>query len=276
MLAALQLDVLTLATCWNVTRTDGTQYFFTSNSRDLVIDGNTYVASTGMNASAIDSNEDLSVDNLEVIGALTSSSITDADLIGGKWDYAAIQIFQVDYTNLALGKNILRTGTLGTISSMRNSYKAELRGMAQPFAEFFGRSYSPSCDTDLGSSRCTVNLAPLTFSDTLTSVVSQTSIVSSGLAGKGTDYFVGGLFTLNAGDNSGISKEIKSYNTATGAFTFQEAFPYSLIPGQSVTTVAGCDKSRDTCKNRFNNIINFQGFPDIPGIDGMMKQGGVS
>jgi hypothetical protein len=27
----------------------------------------------------------------------------------------------------------------------------------------------------------------------------------------------------------------------------------------------GCDLRRDTCAGRFNNLLNFGGFPDIPG-----------
>jgi uncharacterized phage protein (TIGR02218 family) len=31
--------------------------------------------------------------------------------------------------------------------------------------------------------------------------------------------------------------------------------------------VAGCDKRLETCRLKFNNILNFQGFPDLPGED---------
>jgi len=30
---------------------------------------------------------------------------------------------------------------------------------------------------------------------------------------------------------------------------------------------AGCDKRMGTCQLKFNNLLNFQGFPDIPGDD---------
>jgi uncharacterized phage protein (TIGR02218 family) len=38
-------------------------------------------------------------------------------------------------------------------------------------------------------------------------------------------------------------------------------------PGTSVRLVAGCDKRMETCRLKFNNLLNFQGFPDLPGED---------
>ena len=40
-----------------------------------------------------------------------------------------------------------------------------------------------------------------------------------------------------------------------------------LAEGTSVRLVAGCDKRMETCRLKFNNLLNFQGFPDLPGED---------
>jgi len=34
--------------------------------------------------------------------------------------------------------------------------------------------------------------------------------------------------------------------------------------------VAGCDKRAETCREKFQNLVNFQGFPTIPGEDWLM------
>ena len=44
-----------------------------------------------------------------------------------------------------------------------------------------------------------------------------------------------------------------------------------IAPGDQVRLEAGCDKRISTCRLKFNNIFNFQGFPDIPGEDWMMS-----
>lgn len=41
----------------------------------------------------------------------------------------------------------------------------------------------------------------------------------------------------------------------------------SVATSDIVTLYAGCDLTRATCHKKFNNVINFQGYPDIPEID---------
>ena len=43
-----------------------------------------------------------------------------------------------------------------------------------------------------------------------------------------------------------------------------------LAAGDQVRVVAGCDKRTETCRLKFDNLVNFQGFPDIPGEDWVM------
>jgi len=34
-----------------------------------------------------------------------------------------------------------------------------------------------------------------------------------------------------------------------------------------VRLTAGCDRRAETCRVKFDNLVNFQGFPDMPGDD---------
>ena len=43
-----------------------------------------------------------------------------------------------------------------------------------------------------------------------------------------------------------------------------------VLVGDQVRLIAGCDKRFETCRLKFNNLLNFQGFPDIPGEDWVM------
>jgi uncharacterized phage protein (TIGR02218 family) len=40
-----------------------------------------------------------------------------------------------------------------------------------------------------------------------------------------------------------------------------------VTPGDRFRVVAGCDKRADTCRAKFDNLLNFRGFPHIPGDD---------
>jgi uncharacterized phage protein (TIGR02218 family) len=44
-----------------------------------------------------------------------------------------------------------------------------------------------------------------------------------------------------------------------------------LEAGTVVRLTAGCDKRSETCSAKFANVVNFQGFPDLPGEDWMVR-----
>jgi len=49
--------------------------------------------------------------------------------------------------------------------------------------------------------------------------------------------------------------------------TLWQAMPEQIEAGDTFVVTAGCDKRFDTCRARFNNAVNFRGFPHIPGND---------
>ncbi len=98
----------TLATCCKITLTDSTVKGFTSHDQNIgPISGVTYLRS-GYTSSAVQSSSALNVDNLEIQGFLESPSITDADLNAGVWDFAAVEIFTVNWADLSMGTMALR------------------------------------------------------------------------------------------------------------------------------------------------------------------------
>lgn len=166
MLAHLQGEALTLATLWRVVRLDGQVFTFTDHDADIVYGGETYVAAVGYQRSAISSGAQLAVDETELLGLLDSASISENDLRNGLWDGAEVRIFQVNYANLADGELKLRRGTLGEVTiSDDGSFRAELRGLAQPLQATIGSYYQAECRADLGDARCKIPLRPAVRQD---------------------------------------------------------------------------------------------------------------
>lgn len=267
LLAHMQGEVTTLCTCWKVTRTDGQVFGFTDHSENLTISGITYSASTGYTATAIKSTSALNVDNLDVQGALDSSTITDGDLLAGLWDFATVEIFLVNYADTSMGSMNLRKGNIGNVQTGRGAFVTELRGMMQRLQQAVGRLIMPACNADLGDARCGVNLGTFpngTVPDTITSVVSNRNFICSSLAPV-SGWFDGGLVTFTSGLNDGLQMEVKAYATG-GAILLFLPMPYTVQVGDTITITAGCDKAHTTCNSKFSNTINFRGFPHLPGI----------
>jgi uncharacterized phage protein (TIGR02218 family) len=47
--------------------------------------------------------------------------------------------------------------------------------------------------------------------------------------------------------------------------------PFEVQVGDKLSIYAGCDKRRETCFTKFNNVINFRGEPDLPGLDAIKR-----
>ena len=105
----------TLARLWKVTRRDGAIYAFSDFDSPLTFSGTTYLPSSAFDASALSTKAELNVDNLELVGLLDSAGITAADIEAGLWDGAAIELREVNWADLSMGANILRTGELALV-----------------------------------------------------------------------------------------------------------------------------------------------------------------
>ncbi|KVG33874.1 DUF2163 domain-containing protein [Burkholderia diffusa] len=171
----LTQDVKTMAACVSITRKDGKVFGFTDHDMDLVIGGVRYASASGFTASAIENTSDLSTSNLEVDGLLlaTNGVITQTDIEAGVWSGAAVLIFAVNFSDLTMGQINLVNGNLGNFTLLNGAWKVELRGISQTFQQAKGDQFSPTCRARLGDSKCTINLAPLTATGAVTSVVNQ-------------------------------------------------------------------------------------------------------
>jgi uncharacterized phage protein (TIGR02218 family) len=261
-------EVTTLATCWKLTRKDAVVMGFTDHDKDLIIEGVTYKAASGFTPTAIANSADLSVDNLDVEGMLDDTSITEADILAGKYDFAAIEVFAVNYEDLTQGALQLRSGWLGEIAMKNNRFTAEVRGLMQKLTQNIGELYSPSCRAQLGDARCGVNLTGFTFTGTVTGVTDRLIFDDSSRT-ESAGTFTFGNVTFMSGANSGISMEVKEYTQ--GRMILALPMPNAITIGDNYTIQRGCDKTLTTCRDVFSNVVNFRGEPHVPGIDKMLE-----
>jgi uncharacterized phage protein (TIGR02218 family) len=268
--AKLDSGVTTLARCWKVLRRDGVVMGFTDHDRDLVIDGVICRAGTGFAASEATSRFDLSVDGVEISGALADQSLTDADLAAGRYDAANIETWLVDWSEPSL-KLLTARGTLGEVKREANAFTAEVRGPADALSQESGRLYTARCGADLGDQRCKIDLAAPGFrgSGAVAALEGTSDFVATGLGSFADGWFSAGRLTWTSGANAGLSIEIKLHRVSDGAvrLTLWQAMAEAIAAGDTFTVTAGCDKRFATCRGRFANTDNFRGFPHIPGND---------
>lgn len=260
--------VTTLATCWKITRADGVVMGFTDLDQSLAIGGVTYLPASGFSRSAWSQRADLAVGNAEIGAILDSSVITEADLLGGRYDNALVEQFMVNWADLTQGTLLIGYGRIGNVRKGTGAFTAEVRGLSQNLQQTIGERYSRFCRADLGDTRCGVNVATYTVTGTVTAVTSNQVFTDSGRA-EAAGYFNYGLLTWTGGNNVGLKMEVKTF--ASGVITLFDAMAKPVQVGDTYSVYAGCDKLFATCKNKFANAVNFRGEPHIPGIDEALR-----
>jgi uncharacterized phage protein (TIGR02218 family) len=265
----LASGVTTLCRCWRIARRDGVVQGFTDHDADVVLDGLTCRAGTGLTGSEATAKLGLAVDGAEIAGALDDETLNEADLAAGRYDAAAIELHLVDWSEPSLHV-LLAKGTLGEVRREGQAFAAELRGLADRLNQESGRRYTATCSADLGDARCGVDLTAAAYRGNGTiAALRGTSIFSaSGLGAFADCWFTAGRLTFTSGANAGLAVEVKSHRAGDETvIELWQAMPEALAAGDAFTVTAGCDKRFATCRERFDKAVNFRGFPHIPGND---------
>lgn len=268
--AHLAGNVTTLCYCWRLTRADGTVLGFTDHDRPVVLSGLTYEAAAGLSASEAIASADLSVGGGEVTGALASATISEGDIIAGRYDGAVVDVFLVNWA--APAQNVqVRSGLIGEIKRRDGHFVAEVRSVSARLDEEGGRVYQHRCDADLGDARCGIDLTDPRYrgAGRVTDAMSLARFTASGLSAFASGWFARGLLRFTDGPNAGFACEVKQHTLTAGVATIElwQPAPNGPTAGDGFAVTAGCDKLIETCDKRFANAINFRGFPHIPGSD---------
>jgi uncharacterized phage protein (TIGR02218 family) len=156
-----------------------------------------------------------------------------------------------------------------------NAFTAELRSSAHVFDQQQGRSFQRNCAADLGDAQCKVGIGSSSYTVRGAVVDHSGGVLTADLASAfAPGYFSGGRLIFSSGANNGESLMVKSQSADAGqrvSLTFWSAPAAPASPGDAISLVAGCDKTPTTCLGKFGNIVNFRGFPHMPGNDRLIS-----
>ena len=266
--AHLATGTTTVARCWALTRADGQVMGFTDHDEDIVFAGVTFRADTGLTATALQQTTGLALDNSEGLGALSDLSVTEADIAAGRYDGAEVKAWVVNWADPA-ERHLQFRGRIGEVTRVAGAFRAELAGLSEVLNTPQGSVYQTPCTAVLGDSACGVDLNDPAFSATGTvdAVEEQKLLTLTGLSAYNGKWFRRGRLTVTSGAAAGLAGVIKADTRDSGIHRVElwESLRAEIAPGDTVRLDAGCNKRRSTCRDKFANILNFRGFPDIPG-----------
>lgn len=117
--------------------------------------------------------------------------------------------------------------------------------------------YQRMCRRALYETGCNVNKDAYAVAGTVSAINSAKTVLTVAAADALDDgWFTGGMVRTPTGGLLFITAHSGSSLTLMN--------PCSLAVSDAVTLYPGCARNRETCKNKFDNILNYGGWPCIP------------
>lgn len=277
-LATIDSEKLRVADLYTFNLTNGTVLRFTSADFDIKYNGNTYSRkNAGVSRSSMNWETGLSVDDLTIeFNPSEEDRLGDIPIVqafrNGSFDGAKFRIdlaFYIDGWNNS--PEVLEKLFAGTINvdEVGGSY---VKCTANSYTELLNNQfpthvYQPSCCYSLYGAGCGADRAK--FSQTGYVLQNSTKKKINCSFSKAAGYYQNGVVTFLSGKNINVKRSVKIHEK-----TFLELstpLQYQPAIGDRFEVTAGCNKTIETCANKFNNKANFSGTPFVPNAETTAK-----
>lgn len=270
---------------WRIKRRDGVFFRYTSLDVNYTWGDEVFKTCGGMMPSASEDGATVgAVSNQELRGIFKDDGITEAELYAGLFNDAFVEVWikSWDAESVEVPHRIA-AGWTGNLQHEEGTFNMELIGPgARLDQQAIVQPFGPGCRWVFGSDECGVDREALKLSGVITAAFTRGTFigdVGGGSSGASSGASSGGLQWENGlvrwldGRNAGLECEVK-----TADFNFDQVdvelwelagFPPEV--GDTFELLPGCDLSFPTCKNVYNNGVNFGGFKDVPGEDSVSE-----
>lgn len=253
-------------------RFDGVSFRFTTLDRDLEFRGETYIACHSVDTSATSTTSELGqIGNSEISGLLSVLDIDEAQLYGGLFDDAFVEIWLVPWQGGDEPRR-LAAGWTGKVTHSASRYIAEVLGPGSRLEQKpIVQTFTPGCRWIFGDpNTCTVDIEALKATGDVVSVVNRGMIYAAIVEPSGLAQWEDGRLRWTSGVNLGQTCEVKTVDFITGQIVLWALPAFLPEVGDTFDLLPGCAQDVETCKTVYGNFINYGGFPDVPGQDAIM------
>lgn len=265
-------DITTIVTCFKITLENGKKMGFTTHTRDIVFkeEDDLVYKTTSYTPTASSKTSALSVDNLDTELIIDHNDIKESDLEKGIYNNAKVEYFRCNY-NLPFSKihieKIIK-GFVSDVSKKKGIYNLEIVSLTYLLQTKHIQLTKATCDAQFADKRCNLNKEDYTTYTTVESVLDNYRLVLSNATSENLKH---GIIEFISGDAYLQKLEIKDFDFNNRVLTLFEACNFKIQNGDEVKLIDGCDKLKETCKTKYNNIYNFRGFSFVPGAKNLIN-----
>lgn len=249
--------------------------YITQYPRDLKMsNGVVYLTGSGYDFTGYSAATSMSAAIIDLEGIAGFAGIDLDAVASGVFDNARCYLFATNWDNPVEDYEPIVASILGKTTLADNRYRIEEMALIDVLGQSVGQTYTASCRHTFGDAGCKVDLGSITVAGTLTSATDGSTFQDLSRT-EVDDYFAVGTIQFTSGANAGLKpQEIKSY-AADGTIVTFEPFYYLPEIGDSYTMIPGCRKRLEDCRDKWNNVLNFGGFPNVPTSSQYSKVGGT-
>lgn len=259
-----------MADLYTLTLKNGTVTRYTSFDANLTWNSNTWLSG----GPVIERGNTRTVIGLEVDTLSLKISPKDADLLGTQSWFAAAAAGVLDGAQIKLDRAFIETlptvagtlnmftGSIGQLTLDRMVLDITCNSLVELLNIKLPRNlYQAGCQHTLFDAGCSLSSAAFAVAGSVSSSPTRTAF-NTGLAAANGYYDLGAI-QFTSGALSGTKRTVKSW--ASGAITLLNPLPVAPAVSDTFTIWPGCDRTKATCESaKFNNVVNFKGFPFIP------------
>lgn len=237
-----------------------TDFLYNDSDTDVTYNSETYKALT-IFRTVIDQNDEINRSGLKIT-VPRDNDLADVFRVYAPAEVVSVSVFR---GHLSDG-NFVNIWSGRVISCDWSGAKANLEcesvfsSLKRPGLR---RNYQAQCPHVLYGVACGLNQLSHQTTDTV-SVISGNTVSVPAVSGFADDYFKGGFLQFYTQAGLGqvrfITEHTSDVLTLVAPIT-------ELSVGDSVNVFPGCKHTLDDCTNKFNNLVNYGGFPYVPTVN---------
>lgn len=243
------------AELYHIWRDGGEDWYYTSGDVPIVYGGKKYVPATlSRDSTSYDSQLQVSTMRVQV-GYLEDPAL---EFIATN----PIEILWISITKMFRDQDPIEVGVIFIGQILTVSFKgstAEVNCVG--FEHFLKQTvphwrYQLTCNHAVFDSKCALSKSSYKETTVITLDATKTQLTSADFSGYDDGYFIGGEVIFGI-ESRTIIDHVGSVITIM--YKMRE-----LVTNDSVDAYPGCDGVVETCRDKYDNILNFLGFPFIP------------
>lgn len=259
-----------MADLYTFTLATGVVHRFTTADVALTHAGNVFAATALLGRNGTQSRIGISVDTLNITasagsGLLLGGVSFPAAAVRGDFDRATVLLeraWLTDWYAPPIGTLIQFQGNVADVDCDRMEVRIAVKSNLERFNVLMPRRvYQSGCSNALFDFSCGLVKSAYGFTGTVLAGSTSLRPVTT-LTGTPPAWATLGTIEFTSGQNAGQKRTVKA--NEGGVFELVSKLPFTPAIGDNFAAFPGCDKTLDTCVNKFGNAGKFRGQPYIP------------